>query len=64
MQSEAAECGIACLAMVASYHGHRIAMSELRRRHAISAKGTTLKSLMAIADDLSFTSRALGSRLN
>jgi ATP-binding cassette subfamily B protein RaxB len=24
LQAEAAECGIACLAMVAGYHGHQI----------------------------------------
>ena len=31
-QTEAAECGLACLAMVASYHGHRIDLNALRRR--------------------------------
>jgi ABC-type bacteriocin/lantibiotic exporter with double-glycine peptidase domain len=50
LQSEAAECGLACLAMVAAYHGQRLTLSELRRKVAISLKGTTLKSLMAIAD--------------
>ena len=41
-QTEAAECGLACLAMVASYHGHRIDLNTLapplsgvaERRHA------------------------------
>jgi len=28
-QAEAAECGLACLAMVASYHGHRIDLNTL-----------------------------------
>ena len=32
-QTEAAECGLACLAMVASYHGHRTDMNSLRRRY-------------------------------
>ncbi|NTG04714.1 peptidase domain-containing ABC transporter [Agrobacterium rhizogenes] len=59
LQSEAAECGLACLAMVAGYHGHRVTLSELRRRHAVSSKGTTLKSLISVADDLGFTSRPL-----
>jgi ATP-binding cassette, subfamily B, bacterial CvaB/MchF/RaxB len=59
LQSEAAECGLACLAMVAAYHGQRLTLSELRRKVAISLKGTTLKSLMAIADSLGFAARPL-----
>ncbi|MEM1488972.1 cysteine peptidase family C39 domain-containing protein [Stenotrophomonas geniculata] len=38
IQSEAAECGLACLAMVASHHGNNIGLRELRRRHALSLK--------------------------
>lgn len=59
LQSEAAECGLACLVMVAGFHGHRVTLSELRRRHAASANGTTLKTLIAVADDLGLTSRPL-----
>ena len=36
LQTEAAECGLACLAMVAGFHGHRIDMATLRARHSIS----------------------------
>lgn len=57
LQSEAAECGLASLAMVAGYYGHRATLSELRRRFAISLKGTTLESMIAIADGLGFTTR-------
>lgn len=59
LQSEAAECGLACLVMVAGFHGHRTTLPELRRRHAVSLKGTTLKTIIAIADALGFTSRPL-----
>lgn len=59
LQTEAAECGLACLAMVASYHGRKTNLNKLRREHAISLKGATLKSLMDIAHRLNFTSRAL-----
>ncbi|MFK3780131.1 peptidase domain-containing ABC transporter [Agrobacterium sp. NPDC089420] len=59
LQSEAAECGLACLAMVAGHHGHHVTLPELRRRHTVSSKGTTLKTLIAIADDLGFAGRAL-----
>lgn len=59
LQSEAAECGLACLAMLASYHGHRITLAELRRRHSLSMQGTTLKTLIAVADELELTGRPL-----
>ncbi len=59
LQSEAAECGLVCLAMVAAHYGQQLTMSELRRRVTVSLKGTTLKSLMAIADTLGFSTRPL-----
>jgi ATP-binding cassette, subfamily B, bacterial CvaB/MchF/RaxB len=59
IQTEAAECGIACLAMIAGYHGHRLDLGTLRRRHPVSIKGVTLKSLIKVAKDLHFSCRAL-----
>lgn len=59
LQTEAAECGLACLAMVASYHGHEIDLLSLRRRHPISLKGTTLAQLIELAGRLDFSARAL-----
>lgn len=64
LQSEAAECGLACLAMVAGYHGHRLTLPELRRKVAISLKGTTLKSLMDMADSVGFSARPLRMELD
>jgi ATP-binding cassette, subfamily B, bacterial CvaB/MchF/RaxB len=58
-QSEAAECGLACLAMVANTHGHEVELITLRRRFPMSMKGATLKQLLAIADALHFNTRAL-----
>jgi len=57
LQSEAAECGLASLAMVAAYHGHRVTLAELRRRFAVSLKGTTLKTMIALADGLGLAAR-------
>jgi ATP-binding cassette, subfamily B, bacterial CvaB/MchF/RaxB len=57
LQTEAAECGLAGLAMVASRHGHRIDLASLRRRHSISLKGATLAHLMQIAAELKLASR-------
>ncbi len=59
LQSEAAECGLACLAMVAGAHGHRTDLATLRGKHAISLKGTTLKHLITIASQMNLNSRPL-----
>jgi len=59
MQTEAAECGLACLAMVASYHGHRTDLNTLRRRYPVSLKGVTLRGLIGVASQLQFATRAL-----
>ena len=45
LQAEAAECGLACLAMVALHHGHRVDLTSLRQLYLISIKGTTLEQL-------------------
>ncbi|WP_373414821.1 cysteine peptidase family C39 domain-containing protein [Ensifer aridi] len=58
-QTEAAECGLACLAMVASYHGHRTDLNALRRRYPVSLKGVTLRGLMQLAAQLKLACRAL-----
>lgn len=63
-QAEAAECGLACLAMVASYHGHKVDLATLRRRFSISLKGARLATLMKIADDLGFNARGLRGDLD
>jgi ATP-binding cassette subfamily B protein RaxB len=59
LQAEAAECGLACLAMVAGHHGHNASLSEFRRRFSTSLKGATLRSVMDMADSLGFSARPL-----
>ena len=63
LQTEAAECGLACLAMVASAHGHRTDLATLRRRFSLSAKGVTLGDLVRMAESLLLNSRALRAEL-
>ena len=58
-QAEAAECGLACLAMIASFHGHEVDLNALRRRFPVSLKGVTLKDLMQIAARLGLAGRAV-----
>ena len=57
--SEAAECGLACIAMIARYHGHDVDLNGLRQRFALSLSGISLRYLMALADQLDFSSRPL-----
>lgn len=59
LQTEAAECGLACLVMVAGYHGHRMDLPAIRRRFAVSMKGTTLKNLVEIGGQINLATRAL-----
>ena len=58
-QTEAAECGLVCLAMISSYHGRRIDLNTLRRRHPVSLKGATLRALIQVASQMHFVCRPL-----
>lgn len=58
-QNEIAECGLACLAMIAGYHGLDVDLGTLRRRFVPSMRGAPLRSLISIADQIGLTSRAV-----
>ena len=64
LQTEAAECGLACLAMVAGYHGAVTDLQSLRREHAVSLRGSTLKSLIDVADTMRLAARPLRVELS
>jgi ATP-binding cassette, subfamily B, bacterial CvaB/MchF/RaxB len=59
MQTEAAECGLTCLAMIAGYYGFDTDLTSLRHKYAISAHGATLKQVMDIGAKLNLSGRAL-----
>ena len=63
-QSEAAECGLACVAMVANHHGHQLDLSSLRNRYSVSLKGANLQQLMQLGNQLGLTPRALKLELD
>lgn len=63
MQTEAAECAIACLAMIARYHGHETDLASLRRRFSTSLKGVNLARMIEIAQVLGFEARPLRAEL-
>ena len=64
LQNESSECSIACLAMIATYHGYNINLLTMRRRFSISAKGCTLPDIINIAHDLNLIGRAIKLNLN
>ena len=64
LQTEAAECGLACLAMVAARHGLVTDLPTLRQRFPLSLKGATLADLTRIAAQMHLTPRALRAELS
>jgi ATP-binding cassette subfamily B protein RaxB len=58
-QTEAAECGLACLGMVAAYHGHHTDMRAMRQRFSVSLKGMSLDALIKAAHQLDMSTRAV-----
>jgi ATP-binding cassette subfamily B protein RaxB len=56
-QTEAAECGLACLAMILSFHGKRTDVSALRQAWPMSMKGLTFTQLIEIAGDMGLNAR-------
>ncbi|MBO9424078.1 peptidase domain-containing ABC transporter [Labrenzia sp. R4_1] len=58
-QNEAAECGNACLAMVASYYGFKTDIASLRRRFPTTAQGMTLRTLADMSNKIGLATRAL-----
>lgn len=59
LQTEVAECGLACLAMIASYHGYETDLLTLRRNFSISLKGSRLQDLIDIGRKINLLSRAV-----
>jgi ATP-binding cassette subfamily B protein RaxB len=58
-QTEAAECGLACLTMIAGYHGLLVDLPALRQRFSVSLRGATLNHVIKFAAALDLTGRPL-----
>ena len=59
IQTEAAECGLACITMICGFHGLHTDLLTLRQQFEVSTRGVTLRTLMSIASQLHLKSRAL-----
>ena len=58
-QMSATECGLACLAMVLSYHGRQTSLSELRAQSGLGRDGLSALSLVKIARNFNMRVRAI-----
>lgn len=60
-QSEAGECGLACLAIIEQHYGGSGDLYALRRRFKTSSRGASLRDLIHIADQVGLQARGLQS---
>ncbi len=58
-QATATECGLACVAMIATYHGLSTDLASLRRKHEVSLKGATLAGISSCCTELGLSTRAV-----
>lgn len=59
LQSEASECGLSSIAMIANHFGYKTDMNHMRQKFPQTLKGTTLKQLIDIAAAINLSARAL-----
>ncbi|NVK55601.1 MAG: peptidase domain-containing ABC transporter [Alteromonadaceae bacterium] len=59
LQAENSECGLACITMIAGYHGLKVDLAQLRSCHSFSQQGANLKQLIDFAHSLKLNSRAI-----
>ncbi len=64
LQTEAAECGLACLASISNFHGRNCDLISLRSQFDISLKGSTLSSLIHLSEAMGFNSRPVRAELS
>lgn len=63
-QSEQAECGITCLAMILGHHGHHVSLRDIRARFDLSSRGVTLNDLIEVANEYRLRCRPLRLELD
>jgi ATP-binding cassette subfamily B protein RaxB len=63
-QTEATECGLACLAMIADHYGYRTDLASLRRRFPVSLKGMSMDHLVRHASALGLAARPVRLELD
>lgn len=64
LQMSEVECGLACLAMLLSYHGRETSISELRTQYGASRDGVSALNLVKAARTCGMIARAISLRHN
>jgi ATP-binding cassette, subfamily B, bacterial len=64
LQMNEVECGLACLAMIFSYHGRKTSVSELRTMYGVSRDGLSALSLVKAARSTGMIARAISLQQN
>lgn len=59
LQSEAAECGLAAVCMIAGHHGRPLDLLEARQKFSASLKGATVGDLVTMGQSLGLAARPL-----
>ncbi|MDP9651470.1 peptidase domain-containing ABC transporter [Paraburkholderia caledonica] len=59
LQTEAAECGLASMAMLAGFYGYRTDLITLRRNFPLSLRGINVEQLVKLGDQLGLAGRAI-----
>lgn len=59
MQTEVTECGLACLAMIAAWHGRDTDIYSMRKVFDVSNNGMTLRQIITAAERISMNARAV-----
>lgn len=63
-QSEASECGLACLAMIRGYFGGQSDLQQLRAQARLGGDGISVKSLLDVSGRYAMTGRAIKFELS
>lgn len=56
IQSEVSECGLACIAMIASYHGFNTDLLSMRKLFDVSKHGMSLKEIVTVGEKVGLSS--------
>lgn len=59
LQMEAAECGLACLAMVSAHYSSDVGLDDLRKRFDVPRAGMSLQQLRQLAEAMAFTATSV-----